>query len=775
VRAGSAAASSPGRARNTEARLKKLLVRIALGLKKFRVRILLGLAITLFFVGHAAQFYRIAYIEGVDNDIYDARLRLTMPDQGDSRIVILDIDEKSLGEIGRWPWSRNVMARLMDKLFDQYKVKLVGFDIIWAERDTSSGIDVLDALARNELKGAAEYQERYRKLRAGIDYDAQFAASIKGRPVVLGYYFNKEENAVKANALPPPVLPKGSFAGREIPFAKWNGYTGNLPVFMANAAAAGHFTPEVDDDGVVRRVPMLIEYDGAYYEPLSLAMVRLLLALETGTLPPIEPMFPAGRPGADHYGGLESIAVGPFVIPVDDKVAALIPYRGPQATFTYVSLGDVLSDRVKPELLRGKIALVGTTAPGLKDLRSTPVGSVYPGVEIHANIIASVISGDMKQKPEYILGAEIMLLLAGGLVLSLLIPTLSAAWATLAALSGAAIITGFDFMLWSRAGIVLPLATSLLMTAVVYIMNMAYGYFVESRSKRQFTELFGQYVPPELVDRMATDPEKYSMEPKAADLTILFADVRKFTSISEALGPEDLREFINDYLSEMSSIIRANQNGTLDKYIGDAIMAFWGAPMDDAQHTRHGVLAAMQMQKACLALNAKFSARGWPRLRIGIGVNSGNVRVGDMGSRVRRAYTVMGDPVNVSSRLEGRTKHYKVGILVGEATRDAVSGVVFREVDKIKVKGKDAALVIYEPIGLEEEVGPGMRNELQLWDRALRAYRARQWDEADAILAELRHIDADNGMYERFMERIAAFRHKPPPDDWGGVTAFEEK
>jgi adenylate cyclase len=313
------------------------------------------------------------------------------------------------------------------------------------------------------------------------------------------------------------------------------------------------------------------------------------------------------------------------------------------------------------------------------------------------------------------------------------------------------------------------------MTASIYVMNMSYGYFVESRSKRQFTELFGQYVPPELVNQMAADPRKYSMEPKAAELTILFSDVRGFTSISEALKPEELREYINDYLTDMSGIIRSKYNGTLDKYIGDAIMAFWGAPVDDPGHAQKGVLAALAMQKECAVLNARFRARGWPELKIGVGVNTGNVRVGDMGSQVRRAYTVMGDPVNVASRLEGRTKTYGVGILVGQNTRHAVKGIAFREIDCIKVKGKDEALSIYEPLGPEKEVDEAMRRELQLWTLALEAYRAADWDSAEAALAKLRAAHPESGLYALYAERIAEFRASPPPADWGGVTVFHEK
>ena len=739
-------------------------------MKQHIVRILIGLAITLFFLGHAAQRYRIGVIEQLDNIIYDARLNLTMPRGVYDRVVVLDIDERSLGEVGRWPWSRNLMARLMDKLFDQYGIRMVGFDVVWAERDTSSGVDTLDALAQKEFRDQPAFQAAYQQARPRLDYDGQFAASIKGRQVILGYYFSTEANAVKANAIPEPVLPKGTFAGREAMFIPFRGYTGNLPVLQKNAVGAGHFNPLVDSDGISRRVPMVLEFEGAYYESLALAMVRRLIAQEQGSLPPVEPGI-----GATGGGGLEWFRVGKVVIPVDEDATVLIPYRGGQFSFPYFSLADVLNDRIKPEQLKGKIAVVGTTAPGLKDLRSTPVGNAYAGVEVHANLIAGMLEGSFKQRPPYMLGAEVALLFVGGVALSLLIPMLSAAWATVAAALGIALISGLNYFVWTRADLVLPLATSILMTATLYTANMAYGYFVESRSKRQFTELFGQYVPPELVDRMASDPEKYTMEPKAAELTILFSDVRGFTGISEALKPEELREYINDYLTEMSSIIRARHRGTLDKYIGDAIMAFWGAPVEDAQHARNGVLAAIDMQKECRALNERFAARGWPSLKIGVGLNTGNVRVGDMGSRVRRAYTVMGDPVNVASRLEGRTKYYGVGILVGEATQASVKDMVFREVDRIRVKGKEAAVTIYEPLGLEAEVGPEVHEQLRLWNQTLRAYRGQQWDQADVNLINLQRMSPGHGLYALYAERIAEFRRTPPPAGWDGVTTFAEK
>ncbi len=739
-------------------------------MKQNIVRIVLGLVITLFFIGHAARYYEVPIITQLDHIMYDARLQLTMPRGVDERIVILDIDEKSLQEVARWPWPRDIMAELIEKLFDKYGVAIVAFDVVFAEADHSSGIRVLDQLAQGALKDVPNFLQSYRELRPTLDNDGRFAQAIKGKPVVLGYYLNSDKGAKRIAAIPEPVLPRGTFQGRNIPFTSWVGYGGNLDQFTRNAASAGHFNPITDDDGVVRRVPMLAELDGAYYESLSLAVVRTILGF-----PKVEPGYAPDRFLQRGYTGLEWLQVGPLAIPVDETASALIPYRGHKFSYAYVSLADVLADRVPLERLKGRIALVGTTAPGLLDLRATPVDNVFPGVEVHANLIAGMLDRKLKLKPPYMLGAEVVLLLVGGVALSLLIPMLAPLWATLLTLAGMLAIMGLNVAIWTEADMVLPLAASVLMTISLYTVNMAYGYFVEARSKRQFAELFGQYVPPELVDRMARDPEKYNMEPRAAELTILFSDVRGFTGISEALKPEELREYINEYLTTMSGIIRSRHHGTLDKYIGDAIMAFWGAPVDDAQHARNGVLAALDMQKECRILNEKFAARGWPTLKIGVGVNTGSVRVGDMGSQVRRAYTVMGDPVNVASRLEGRTKGYGVGVLVGETTRGQVKDIVFREVDRIKVKGKDEAVTIYEPLGPEGEVERQVLDELKLWNQALRAYRAQQWDQVEVALLNLQRMSPDSGLYRMYAEKVAQMRRDPPPAGWDGVSVFDEK
>jgi adenylate cyclase len=740
--------------------------------KRHLARILLGLAVLAVFLGHAGKFYRIGLVDRLDNILYDTRLRLTMPGGVDERIVILDIDEKSLAtpELGRWPWGRDKTSALVEKLFDKYGVALVGFDVVNAEPDTSSGLPVLERLAAAApFKEIPEFQTALTELRPRLDHDAIFARTIKGRPVVLGYYFTDFEEGRTTGVLPEPVLPSGTFAGRSIPFTAWSGFGANLKEFQSAAAGAGHFMTLPDSDGISRRVPMLAEYKGAYYESLSLAVVRALLGF-----PQVLPGYPPERFMTRSYQGLEWLEVGRVRIPVDENVAALVPYRGPQKSFPYVSLADVWFDRVPVERLKGKIALVGTSAPGLVDLRATPVGEVYPGVEVHANLIAGILDDRVKQRPAYLLGGEIVLLAAVGIVLALAVPFLSPLRATLLSIGALVLVTALNLAVWSSAGIVLPLASALLMIGAMFALNMSYGYFVESRSKRQFTELFGQYVPPELVDQMARDPQRYTMEGRSETLTVLFADIRGFTSISEGLDPKTLAQFINEYLTAMSLVIRSRR-GTLDKYIGDAIMAFWGAPVDDAHHARAGVEAALAMQAELARLNRDFKARGWPEIRIGVGLNTGPMSVGDMGSKLRKAYTVMGDAVNLASRLEGLTKQYGVSILVGEDTRRAVPEIVFRELDLVRVKGKDRPVAIYEPLAPEGEMAKEAQEELRLWSQALKLYRAQNWDQAELALYNLGRMAPDKELYGIYMQRIARYRAAPPGSGWDGVTTFETK
>jgi adenylate cyclase len=751
-------------------------------LKKHLVRIALGLAIGLVFLGHAARFYEIGLLNQLDYILYDTRLQLTMPNTVDNRVVILDIDEKSLAELGHWPWKRDLLGSLITKLFDKYNVALVGFDIFFAERDESSGIKSLDRMSKEELKDNSAFQGAYRELRPKLDYDQIFADALKGRPVVMGFVFSNDEGAKEIGVLPEAVLPAGTFRGRPIPFLNFRGFIGNLPELQKSAASGGHVNMVPDDDGIVRRVPMVVEFKGAYYESLSLAMLRALVALDTGALPNVVPGYAEEKYGiaSRGYQGLEWLDLpttkGRVVrIPVDSTVSTLVPYRGDRNSFKYISLADVAAERVDPAELKGKIALVGTSAQGLLDLRATPVNKIYPGVEVHANMIAGMIDGSLKQRPPYVLGAEFVLVLLTGAVMAMLLPLLNPLKATLTTLLVLLFVLVTNLLVWHYGNLVLPLASSVMLIVALFALNMSYGYFVESRSKRQFTELFGQYVPPELVDKMSENPEGYSMAGKKGDLTVLFSDVRGFTTISESLQPEELERLMNEYFNPMTEVIRNQTQGTLDKYIGDAIMAFWGAPVEQPDHAKRAVRAAMEMQRVLAELRPGFKEKYHHDIFIGVGLSSGSMTVGDMGSEVRKAYTVMGDKVNLGARLEGLTKQYGVGILVAEETRSAVLDVVFREIDRVRVKGKDEPVVIFEPVGAEGKVSKAELDELKLWNQVIKLYRSQDWDQAELQLFNLKKLAPDRFLYDLYAKRIAEYRSNPPGQGWDGVTTFETK
>jgi len=747
--------------------------------KKHLARIIIGLIVVLVLLVHTVSLWglHIPLLDQLESIIYDTRLRLTMPEGVDSRIVILDIDEKSLAERekggeGRWPWPRDRLALMLDKLFDKYQIAVLGFDVVFAERDESSGIRVLERLGARELRDVPEFHSVLTKVKPQLEYDDIFARKMRNRPVVMGYIFSSEESglAPKKGLLPPAIFTAQSFAGRHVRTTSWGGYTANLDVLQKNAASAGHFNSHTDSDGIVRRVPMLAEFEGAYYEPLSLAMVRVLLGA-----PPVKGVSPDAALAPAGYPDLEWLEVGSLRIPVDDSASALVPYRGRKGSFRYFSLVDVMNERIDPSELRGKIVLVGTTAPGLLDLRATPVDAVYPGVEVHANMIAGMLDGNIKQRPPYVLGAEFTLLLITGLILALVLPFVNPLMATLITLLLLSVVLAGNLMLFEHGHLVLPLATGLVMILLLFTLNMAYGFFIEARGTRLITGLFGQYVPPELVEKMAANPEQFSMAPRAEELSVLFSDVRGFTTISEALTPEDLSHYINEYLTTMSLVIRERHRGTLDKYIGDAVMAFWGAPVEDRDHARNAVLAALGMQSEAKKLNEKFKAKGWPTFKIGIGVNSGVMRVGDMGSQIRKAYTVMGDAVNLGSRLEGITKQYGADIIIGEGTKALISGFVLRELDRVRVKGKDEPVAIFQPLGLEGQVDEARLGEIELWNQALRDYRAQRWDQAEAQLRDLKKTAADSGLYDEFLDRIKYLRANPPGAEWDGVWKFETK
>jgi len=738
-------------------------------LRHHGLRIGISVLLLLVFLGHLAGFFQIPLVQRLEDLSYDLRLNLTRPGGVDPRVVIVDIDERSLATEGRWPWDRDKLRHMLDMLFDRYGVRVLGFDVVFAERDESAVVSRLQGLAQEPAyRGLEPVLSRLRPL---LDRDRVFAEGLRNRAVVLGYYFNQgPDKTTTTGVLPQPLFPAGSFEDGHAGFITASGYGGNLKLLQDSAAAGGYFdNPATSDDGVFRRVPMLQRYQGAVYESLSLAVARLYLGA------PVRVIFAEGLGVGKDYNGLEWIGIGQRRIPVDADVAALVPFRGPQGSFPYISATDVINESVADAaLLKDAIVLVGTTAPGLLDLRSTPVQKLYPGVEIHANLIAGILDGHFKHRPAYIVGAELVILVLVALLLSLVLPLLGPLRASLLTAAVLAVVLGINFAVWRYADLVLPLASPLLLVAALFLHNMSYGYFIESRSKRQLGGLFGQYVPPELVEEMSRDPQRYSLQGERREMTVLFSDVRGFTTLSEGLAPEELSELMNVFLTAMTRAIH-HHRGTIDKYMGDAIMAFWGAPVHDPEHGRHALEAALEMESELENVRAAFSARGWPKISIGIGLNTGVMSVGNMGSEFRMAYTVLGDAVNLGSRLEGLTKEYGVTTIVSETTRDAVPGFLFRELDRVRVKGKERPVAIFEPVGPEDGVEKLILDELELFRNGLKQYRMQQWDQAELQMLNLQRAHPERKLYSLYLNRIAHFRQQPPGDGWDGVFTHTSK
>ena len=746
-------------------------------LSKHWRRIAVTLIPLVFALLHASGVLRIGVFQRLDDIIYDARLRATMPQTLDERIVIVDIDEKSLAEVGRWPWGRNKVAKLVEELLDGQKVALIGFDMVFAEADESSGLKRLEQLAQNELRDQPRFIERLHQVQASLDYDAVFARSVENRTVVMGYYFTSDRDGRVNGVLPFPVMDADSLQGRPIRFTSWNGYGANIATLAKAAPMGGFLNSITEGDGVVRSIPLVAEYKGQYYESLSLAIFRTLIGQ-----PRVEPGFPKEKFLGNNYHGLESILLKDggkvLAIPVDERVATLVPFRGNGGvrggSFRYISAVDVLEKRLEPNALKGKIVLVGTTAPGLLDLRVTPVGETYPGVETHANVISGFLDGNIFVKPDYAIGYEVVVLVLSGLTLAIALPLLSAPKAVAASFAVIATLVGLNFWIYLNVGLVLPLATALVMAVTAFALNMSYGYFVESRSKRELAQLFGTYVPPELVDEMVKDPDSYSMKATTKELTVMFCDMRGFTQMSETMEPTQLQALLNTVFSRLTDRIRSNR-GTIDKYMGDCVMAFWGAPIETPNHASLAVKTALDMATAVRTLNEEHRVKGLPEIRIGIGLNTGTMCVGDMGSDIRRSYTVIGDSVNLGSRLEGLSKTYGVDIVVSDATQKLAPHFSWQELDKVRVKGKDQAVAIFWPLAPLDRISEDQAIELKRWGLALKAYRRQDWDECEAHLLDLQRSNAKKYLYQLYSERVGSMKLLPFDPEWDGATNFQTK
>ena len=725
---------------------------------------------------HISGVLHLQVLERLENIIYDTRLRATMPRTLDERIVIIDIDEKSLDRVGHWPWGRDKLAAFTRELFERQQASVVGFDVLFAETDGSSGLGSLERLAQGALQAQPGFKEQLARLTPTLDYDARFARALQGRPAVLGYYFTSDRDGRTKGVLPAPALPTERLRGLPLRATSWGGYGSNIAELAQSVPAAGFFNSVTDDDGVVRSLPLLAEYQGIYYESLALAMFRTLL-----DLPEIYPSFVSTTPQGTH-DTLHSIVLRQdgreLALPVDNKLATLIPFRGAGdvngGSFRYISASDVLDGKLPPHSLQGLLVLVGSTTPGLLDLRVTPVGRTYPGVETHANMLSAFLDGKSIVRPDYAVGFDAAQLLCAGVLLAMALPALSATSAVLLSLGVVAALAGMNLWLYLTQGLAMPLATVIVMAVLAFALNMVYGYFVESRSKRELAALFGTYVPPELVDEMVKQPENYSMQAANRELTVMFCDMRGFTAMSEQMEPLQLQALLNDVFSQLTHIIRSHR-GTIDKYMGDCVMAFWGAPVPTAEHAQLAVQAALGMERAVEQINLLHRERGLPEIGVGIGLNTGTMCVGDMGSDIRRSYTVIGDAVNLGSRLEGLSKHYGVRTVVSETTQAQAPQFTWQELDRVRVKGKAQAVAIYSPLAELNAIAPQKAEEISIWQHFLGAYRAQDWAQCGKLLMNLKQTAAPSALYDLYATRVQALQGQAFDPEWDGATNFDTK
>lgn len=729
-------------------------------LHEVRAIIALGIVLALLMVG--AQFstgYARQLLDRLDLMLYDLRFNVLLPYSKPAPsaqpIVIIDIDERSLKEVGHWPWSRKVVAELVDKLVAAGVVSIT-FDVVFSEPETN----MAQALAAAQ-PASTPLAQSLKALESAFDYDSKMATSIGKTDVILGYILHRGD--FRTGVMPESGIDMAADAVMQAPVERMGGYTASIPILKDAARGQGFINGDPDPDGTVRRAPLVLRYGNQLYPSLAMQTAMTYLLLDIATPSVID-------------GNIQGFTLGDKQIHTDAKGQMLVPYRGRQGSFPYVPAVDVLQGKADPKLLSGSIAMVGTSAIGLVDLRTTPVGAMYPGIETQATLVDALLRGAAPYKPDFAAGANAVAIFLLGLLLAILLPFLGPAMMTLLGTLSMTLLVAGNVWLWQERGLDMPVSGPLLTVAALYVINIAFGFFTSSRQKEQIHGMFGQYVAPAHIDRLLGDPAALSFEGDSKKMTVLFSDIRNFTNMSETLSATDLKNLLNRYFTPMTEII-FEQQGTIDKYVGDMIMAFWGAPLDDPQHEKHAVQAAMLMQKKQAALRDEFQKIGLPAIFTGIGINTGFMNVGDMGSTYRRAYTVLGDAVNLGSRLESITKFYGASILVSESTYAATrDDFVWREVDYMQVKGKKEPIYVYEPLAIKADASDELLRHVQQYSVARAAYLAKDWQQAQQLFSQLKEEAKDfRALCKIYLQRIAQYQTEGVAEDWCGVWQHTEK
>ncbi len=732
---------------------------------------LLVILISLFLFFIDAPFLRFMELKALDLRMVS---RGALPSGGET--VIAAIDEKSLSELGRWPWPRTTIATLVDVL-KNHGAKAVGFDIVFAEPDANSSLKTVAELSK-EVKDSGIRDTRIFGLleqkQTLADTDAALARSIeKAMNITLGYFFHINEKEVGHLTEKNIAVGEESIANSRFQMIRTKKGADDPPVIHAYAAQpnipklseaaenSGYFNAFPDSDGVIRWSPLVIRFRNHYYTSMALSLLQQYLE------------WPMLVPSFAEYG-VENILLDRIKIPTDESGRLLVNYLGPAKTFPHYSVSDILNGRISADQLKGKIVIVGATATGIYDLRVTPFSTVYPGVEIHATIIDNILHRNFLIHSDWIKFLDICIIIVAGLIMGFAVPRVKAvAGIGLSlALIGAFVLA--NAAIFIRYNVWMNLIYPLLTMMTIYLGITVYRYVTEEREKKKVRGAFQYYLTASVVNEILKDPSKLKLGGDKKNLSVMFSDIRGFTSISEKLTPEELVHLLNEYLTAMTDVV-FKYDGLLDKYIGDAIMAVFGAPLDQPDHAIRACRTAIEMMTELRRLREKWAAEGRPDVNIGVGINTGDMVVGNMGSQMRFDYTVMGDSVNLASRLEGTNKEYGTNIIISEFTHEQVKDEFFcRELDFVQVKGKKRPVRIFELFGDRKEAAQ-WQEFVSRFETGLADYRAGYWDEALAAFRSVLEVRPEDYPSQLYIGRCEALKEHPPEGAWDGVFTMKTK
>jgi len=748
--------------------LKKLITLSPLKITLF----IIFLALILFFMDFT--FLRFMELKALDLRMVS---RGKMASGGET--IIVTIDEKSLSELGRWPWPRTVMAKLVDQL-KAYGAKAVGFDIIFAEPDENSSLKAISELSKDVQKMKVPDKRigvLLENRRRTADTDAALARSVgRAKNVTLGYFFHTSsrdvahltEKEIAADAAlvagSKYQMIQSSKTTDEDAFIKAYSAVANLKPLSKAAENCGYFNAFPDSDGVIRWAPLVIRFQDNYYASLPISMLTQYLDWPALTLKIAE-------------FGVESVILDKYQIPTDEAGRLLINYLGPAKTFPHYSITDVIHKRLSPNLFKNKMVIVGATAVGIYDLRVTPFSAVYPGVEIHATVIDNILHQNFLVHSGWTKFIDVCAIILLGLLVGITVPRAKAAQGILLILILLGLFTLMNGYIFAHFNIWLNLIYPTLTMMTIYLGITVYRYMTEEKEKKKIRGAFQYYLTSSVINEMLKDPSKLKLGGDKKNLTVLFSDIRGFTSFSETMTPEQLVHLLNEYLTAMTDIV-FKYDGLLDKYMGDAIMAVYGAPLDQPDHALRACRTALDMMKELKKLQKKWAEEGQPVLDIGIGISSGDMVVGNMGSQMRFDYTVMGDSVNLGSRLESINKEYGTNIIISEYTYEAVQDVLLcRELDSVRVKGKKLPVKIYELLGEKKDTTDTEEYAelIRRFNEALEKYKQAHWDEAIASCHQVLVIRPDDPPSCLYIRRCEDLKENPPPIPWDGAFTMTKK